>query len=392
MNIFLEILMIIGIVIASLIALLFIFMLVFWLIKRSSFGKNTYNPDLNGKIILVTGGNSGIGKETARKFFELGAKVIITGRSEKKCREFLKELQMRPGFSNPAFYQVDFSDLNRVKEFADKIKNDFERLDILVNNAGCFMGTYNTSRQGVELTMAVNHLSPVYLTWLLTPLLNNSPEPRVINVSSTAHLHFRSKFKNFIDDDFWLNKPEVDYEKEYHFTTAYGMSKMGNVLFSRGLRDWVLKTASEDEEEKKTSQDSAGGIGKLFTASLHPGDVKTNIARDAENMFIFKLMKPILACAYCLIFKNEVQGAQTSLYLSLAPLAKLQSGEYNDDCKLVKDIGEEFVQKYTPVCWNETVRLLRKLTGEEVFPTKGKVYEEFDSTATPLDTLLADES
>ena len=363
MSLLIQILLITGVILAGLTALLLIGLLVFGIIKRSSFGKNTYNPDLKGKTVLVTGGNSGIGKATAKKFFELGAKVIITGRSKKRGQEFLKELEMAPGRFKPALHLVDFSDLKSVKQFADKIKSEFDSLDILVNNAGCFMKDYNTSSQGVELTMAVNHLSPVYLTWLLTPLLNKSPEPRVINVSSTGHIHFRPKFKDFIDGDLWLNKPGVDYKNEvYHFMTAYGMSKMGNVLFSRGLRDWVLRT----------SQDSDGGIGNLFTASLHPGEVKTNITRDANKMLIFKVLKPILICAYFLVFKNEEEGAQTSLYLSLAPVDKLQNGEYYDECKVAKDIGEEFVQKYTPICWNETVRLLRKLTGEEVFPDTKK--------------------
>ena len=237
--------------------------------------------------------------------------------------------------------------------------------------------------------MAVNHLSPVYLTWLMVPLLSKSPQPRVVNVSSTAHLHFRPKFKAFIGDDFWLNKPGVDYENEvYHFMTAYGMSKMANVLFSRGLRDWVLEAPGGDEEQKEASKDSPQGISGLFTASLHPGEVKTNIARDAEKMLIFKILKPILACTYFFIFKNEEQGAQTSLYLSLAPVGKLQNGGYYDDCKLVKDIGEEFVQKYTPICWNETVRLLRKFTGEDVFPGSEKGHAELETMDTPFDSLL----
>ena len=193
-------------------------------------GVNHQTQDLTGKVVLVTGGNSGIGKEAARKFYDLNANVIITGRDSKKAQKFLKELGKPSATqSKMDFIQVDFSDLNQVKKLAEDLKTKHQKLDLLVNNAGCSVMDYKLSEGGVEKTMKVNHLAPTYLTSQLLPLLEKADEARIVNVASVVH---KGPALGLVGDPM-----EPNFENYWDQTVpkfdpffSYSQSKLANVF------------------------------------------------------------------------------------------------------------------------------------------------------------------
>ena len=150
-------------------------------------GVNQYTRDLTGQVVIVTGGTAGIGKETARELARRGATVLVTGRDQDKGRRVVEEVRKEGAKGEVKFFKVDFKDLGEVKRFAVGFKKEYGRLDILINNAGATFSNLKRSEKGVEETMLVNHLAPTYLTYLLIPTIERTPQSRIINVSSRAH-------------------------------------------------------------------------------------------------------------------------------------------------------------------------------------------------------------
>lgn len=307
-------------------------------------GQNTYTPKVHGKIYIVTGGTSGIGKETVKELMRLDGTVIVTGRDLEKATNMINDSIVDHKSKNRAmpqfhFEQVDFSDLEDVRKFARKFSLTYNRLDGLVNNAGQYNSKVKYSKQGVEMTMAVNHLAPAYLTHLLLPMLEKTDESRVINVSSMAHA-----LKQPDVADFFLQRYHAD---KYDAFACYAQSKLANVLFTKGLKNYL---------EKKQST--------VKTASLHPGAVATELFRDIPYIgpYVTKIFYPFMWLA----MKTEKEGSQTTLTTLLIPHHQLRNGAYYKDCQVAEVAPFASDPANIDAAWNATVAKLKEATGDKV--------------------------
>ncbi|MBL8953410.1 MAG: SDR family oxidoreductase [Myxococcaceae bacterium] len=247
------------------------------------------------KTILLTGGTSGIGLESAVDLAKSGARVVLVGRDAKKTADKVEEVKRRSGASNVESLLCDFGSQKSIRALADAYRAKYDRLDVLVNNAGSVFDKRTTTEDGIEATFAVNHLGPFLLTNLLLDLLVKSAPARIVNVSSRAHYRSTIDFEN------------LGYENGgYGIMAAYGRSKLGNVLFTREL-------------SKRLE-----GKGVTVNA-LHPGAVATNIWAGAPSW-----AKPALALLK-LFMRTPEQGGQTITHLAIGADVEGKTGLYFDE-------------------------------------------------------------
>ena len=178
---------------------------------------------LSGKTVFVTGSTDGLGREVALRVADLGAHVIVHGRNRERGEAVVAEIRQR-GKGSARFYAADFASLQAVRDLAEAIRNDYERLDVLVNNAGVWnRGGRQVSADGHELHFAVNYLAGFLLTHELLPLITDAAPSRIVNVASIA--------QSPIDfDDVMLERPGSA-------SRGYGQSKLAQILFTMDLAD-----------------------------------------------------------------------------------------------------------------------------------------------------------
>jgi len=267
-------------------------------------GVNTKTADLTGKIVVITGSNVGIGKETARALAKLGATVVLACRDEGKTKIVVEELRADTKNEKIEFIKLDLNDLSSVREFVKEFKSKYQNLNILINNAGIMMlPERQTTKDGFEKQIGVNHIGHFLLTNLLTDLLIKSAPSRVINLSSLGH--------NSTDK---INFDDLQSTKNYGHINAYGQSKLANILFAR-------------EFNKRFESKGVKAV------SLHPGVVDTELARYALEKWYYKLAFFVMAPVRWYTIKTPAQGAQTSLYCALCNFDELIGGQYYSDCK-----------------------------------------------------------
>ncbi len=180
---------------------------------------------MKNKIVLITGSTDGIGKETALQLAQLGATVIVHGRSAERCQAACDDIRQATGNPNVDFVVADLSSQRQVRQMAAEVLARTDRLHVLINNAGVIVLKRQLTVDGLETTFAVNHLAPFLLTNLLLDRLKSSAPARIINVSSTVHYDAPLKFDN------------LQSEKNYNGINAYKQSKLGNVLFTFELAE-----------------------------------------------------------------------------------------------------------------------------------------------------------
>lgn len=226
-------------------------------------------------MVLVTGATNGIGLEAARELSRRGAQVTIVGRDPGKTRRVAGEI----GAAGTLI--ADLAELSEVRRAAAEFRERGDTLDVLLNNAGAIFNARQETREGIERTWALNHLSPFLLTRELLPLLRRGHAPRVVTVSSGAHAMGRIRF-----DD-----PE--FRRGYSAWAAYAQSKLANILFTREL---------------------ARREGWLQANSLHPGMVASGFGSHQGGLFssIYRIIDRFAL--------TPVQGAQTSIHLAADPL------------------------------------------------------------------------
>jgi NAD(P)-dependent dehydrogenase (short-subunit alcohol dehydrogenase family) len=275
---------------------------------------------VNGKVCIVTGGNSGIGKATVAGLAQLGATVVIACRDADRGKAAKAEIAEKTGSQSLHVMQLDLASLESVRAFAAAFAADFGRLDVLVANAGVMTRKRELTADGLEMNFGVNHVGHFLLTELLLPLLKASAPSRIVVVSSNMHPSGRIDFDDLAMEKSWSG--------------SYPRSKLANVLFVRALSRRL------------------DGTGVVVNG-LHPGVISTELARDYSA--------PIRLIAKWL-FKSPEQGARTSLYLATAPEAAGISGRYFADAK-EKEPGKSALDDAVGErLWMETELLVARAT------------------------------
>jgi NAD(P)-dependent dehydrogenase (short-subunit alcohol dehydrogenase family) len=251
-------------------------------------------PNQNGRVALITGANSGIGYESAVALAAKGARVVMAVRSLDKGEKARTDLLKRVPGANVDILPLDLGSLQSVQAFADSFNACYDRLDILMNNAGIMAPPYGKTADGFETQFGTNHLGHFALTGLVLPKLLETPNSRVVNVSSYA---YRDGIMNFDD---------LQSEKRYHAWSAYGQSKLANILFTLELHR-KLEAAGAD----------------VISVVNHPGFARTNLQK-AEYMNIRQRIVSVLLMP--MLLQAAEMGAIYQLYAATMP--NVRGGEF----------------------------------------------------------------
>ena len=249
---------------------------------------------MESKICIITVATSGIGKATAFKLAQLGAKLILLSRNDVKGEKTCKQIIKKTNNSQVKFYRVDISSMKEVRDVSERIKMDFDCIDVLVNNAGARFDRYFKNDEGIELTFATNHLGHFLLTLSLIEMLKKSEQARIINVSSPAH----SRASEELDD---IVAPVI-----YDRRLAYGRSKLANLYFTYELSDRLKNT-------------------NITVNAVDPGGVATKFSK---NNGLFAWTKHYLSYILKLKLVSPHKAAETIIYLASSIKLSKTTGKY----------------------------------------------------------------
>ncbi|MEO6123943.1 MAG: oxidoreductase [Ilumatobacteraceae bacterium] len=248
-------------------------------------------PDQTGRTALVTGANSGIGFEAARALAHAGATVLLGCRNPDKAGEALVKINDAVADADVRLLQLDLADLGSVRAAAAEVLSTTIQLDLLINNAGVMALPQQQTADGFEMQFGTNHLGHFALTGLLIDRLNETPDARVVTVSSQGHRMGR------------INFDDLDAAHGYHRWLRYGQSKVANLLFIYELQRRL----------------AAAGASTIAVA-CHPGGSNTNLARDAGTMM--KIFQPIADR----VMQPAAMGALPTLRAATDP--SVRGGDY----------------------------------------------------------------
>lgn len=292
-------------------------------------------PKLTGKVIIVTGGNSGLGLSSATCFANKSAEVIIA------CRTLSKGEAAKQGIieQNPEakvrVMELDLTDLDSIKKFATNFTKDYSRLDVLLNNAGIMTTPYRLTKNGFESQFGTNHLGHFALTGLLMDIIAKTPKSRVVSVSSMIHRKGKIDFDN------------LQFENGVGYTPmkSYSKSKLANLLFIYELQRYF----------ERNNIDS-------IAAAAHPGVANTNLGHHIETKFLYKIIRPIAN----LVIQTSRLGAFPQIRAAGDPDVK--SGDFYGPERVVQMLGYPVLVKSSKASYNvEDAKKLwdisEKLTG-----------------------------
>ncbi|MEJ2163203.1 MAG: SDR family oxidoreductase [Robiginitalea sp.] len=274
---------------------------------------------MEGRNCVVTGGNSGIGYQTALALAGEGAHVIVVCRDREKAETAVESIEGATGNMHIKFVLCDLSSQKSIRTAANSIKKEFKSIDVLVNNAGTWFSKLELTEDGIERQLAVNHLAYFLVTHELLGALRASSDARIVCVGSDSHFHGKLHF-----DDLSLSS-------NYHGLRAYAQSKLANVMFVYEL-DRRLK-------EK--------GISNISANCVQPGLVKTDIGLKHTISFH--------ALAWRIRRMGGVspeKGAETSIYLATSEQVKGQSGKYWDKCQPKPSSRHSYIEEDARRLWN----------------------------------------
>jgi NAD(P)-dependent dehydrogenase (short-subunit alcohol dehydrogenase family) len=255
-------------------------------------------PDLSGKLCMVTGATSGIGKAAATELARMGATLVLVARDAGRAERAVKEIADASGNRDLEVMLADLSSQDQVRRLARDFLATGKPLHVLLNNAGVLMFRREETVDGIETTFAVNHLAYFLLTNLLLEHLTASAPARIVNVASDAHVYARGR----------LDFGDVESHRRYRPMQVYGRSKLANILFTRELARRLEGTG-------------------VTANALHPGFVGSNFAR---NNGLLASVGMLLARPFA---RSPQKGAETAVYLCSSPEVEGVSGEYFFDEK-----------------------------------------------------------
>ena len=253
---------------------------------------------MQGKTVLITGADGGIGRETTRGLAKKGATIVMACLDLDDARPVYEDIKRESGNESIQLMQIDLASLGSVREFAKQFTQKYRQLDVLINNAGVFRWNREETQEGFERTMGINHLGHFLLTHLLLPILTQTPGSRILAVSSNAY------FKGKID----LN--DLHLKKKYKGVNAYEASKLAVVLFAQELAERLKDT-------------------DITVNALHPGHAATNI----WNMWPGKWYQALLFKILKMLMRPTVEAAQNSIYLATSDEVKGITGKFFDNKK-----------------------------------------------------------
>jgi len=289
-------------------------------------GQCTSKVSMKGKTCLITGCNTGIGKETARDLSQRGAKVIMACRNLDLAEKAAEDIR-NTSEGEIVIMKLDLADLASIKAFAKEFNETEARLDVLINNAGIMPTPQKThTADGFESTIGVNHLGHFLLTNLLLDKLKGSKPARIVNVSSRAHIRGQMD----ITDLNFATKP-------WQPRKSYEQSKLSNVLFTKQLAKILDKN-------------------EVCVYSLHPGVVRTDIFRDIEaKIGIFKYLMWGILWPFT---KSPEQGAQTTIHCAVAEELEGETGLYYSDCAPKTPAPQAQDDEMAEKLWNLSLKLV----------------------------------
>ncbi len=275
---------------------------------------------MEGEVVLITGGTSGIGKAAATTLAGLGAEVVVNGRNRERGEVAVEEIQRESGSDNVCLLLADLSVQAEVRRLAGEFRKRYDRLDVLVNNAGLVLKRRTETPDGIETTLAINHLAPFLLTNVLLDLLRKSAPSRIITVSSGAERMGKIDF-----DD-------LQSEKRYRGFQVYGMTKLANIIFTFELAERLEGTG-------------------VTANCMHPGAVNTNFGANNRGgmALFFRAFKPFM--------RSPEQGAETLVYLAASPEVEEMSGGYLTDHEVQAASKEAYDESVRKRLWDVSEEL-----------------------------------
>jgi NAD(P)-dependent dehydrogenase (short-subunit alcohol dehydrogenase family) len=261
---------------------------------------------MRGKVVVVTGATSGIGRIAAEALAAQGARIILIARDPRRADSTLARLRT---LGAPGAHQAliaDLSSLRDTKEVGARIAAQEPRIDVLINNAGNVFARRGVTADGLERTFALNHMAYFVLTHRLRERLLAAAPARIVNTASGAHNG------NSLDFD------DLQMERRYRALTAYGRSKLANILFTRELARRLAGTG-------------------VTANCLHPGFVATGLGQRGAG--------------------SPERGAKTIIHLAAAPEAATATGGYYIDCRAAQPSGAAQDEAAARRLWEESVRL-----------------------------------
>jgi NAD(P)-dependent dehydrogenase (short-subunit alcohol dehydrogenase family) len=278
---------------------------------------------MNGKICLVTGASSGIGKATAVGLAKMGATVVMVCRDVTRGQAALTEIKRKSGNSSVDLLRADLSSQEAIRSLATEYKSKYRQLHVLINNAGVYYTKRHVTVDGLEAMFAVNYLARFLLANLLLDIIKQSAPARIINVAGAYH----AKGKIAFDD--------LQGEKDFDGQRANHQSKLADVLFTYELARRLKGTG-------------------VTVNCLHPGMVATDLIDKDQDFprfykYLYKLSRPLM--------KSPARGAETSLYLASSPEVEGVTGQYFVNKKIAQSSPDSHNPQLAQRLWQVSAKI-----------------------------------
>jgi NAD(P)-dependent dehydrogenase (short-subunit alcohol dehydrogenase family) len=275
---------------------------------------------MQGKVVVITGATSGIGQVAAAALAAQGARIVLVARDQKRADRTLERLRAVGPQSTHQAYIGDLSSLGETKQLGERIAAQEPRIDVLINNAGNIFASRALTPDGLERTFALNHMAYFVLTHQLRDRLLAAAPARIVNTASHAHRG------NSLDFD------DLQMERQYRALTAYGRSKLANILFTRELARRLAGTG-------------------VTANCLHPGFVATGLGQRDAGFF------GVLMRLAMLFAREPERGARTIVHLAAAPDAATATGGYYANCREAQPTSAAQDDAAARRLWEESARL-----------------------------------
>ena len=283
----------------------------------------TLNTSMQGKVCIVTGANSGIGKATSLGLAKMGATVVMVCRERTKGEEAQNEIKTKSGNDAIDLLLADLSSQDSIRQLVENFQQHYTQLHVLINNAGGVNLSRRVTVDGFEMTFAVNYLAPFLLTNLLLDKLKASAPARIVNVSSESH------------ESAYIKMDDLQLEKKYRLMRAYGQSKLALVLFTYELARRLQGTG-------------------VTANCLHPGFVATNIGQSGVG----RVGRSIVKLIFSSLGISPEEGAKTSIYLASSPDIEGVTGKYFVKSIPVRSAPISYDESLQRQLWEESAKLV----------------------------------